>query len=100
MSAWEKLTALPREIVLALVAISMIIPTVYPLGLPLMVGEMATDWYNTVDTLPEGSIVLYDIGFGAGGYPTLGPATIACFHQFFEKDIKIIIMATDRKSVV
>lgn len=94
MSAWEKLTALPREIVLVLVVIAMIIPTVYPLGLPLMVGDMASDWYDTVDALPEGSIVLYDIGFGAGGFPTLGPATIACFHQFFEKDIKVIIMAT------
>jgi len=94
MSAWEKLTALPREVVLTLVVIAMIIPTLKPLGLPLMVGTMAKDWYDTVDAMPAGSIVLYDIGFGAGGYPTLGPATIACFHQFFEKDIKIIIMAT------
>lgn len=94
MSAWEKLTSLPREIVLGLVLISMIIPTLKPLGLPLMVGTMAKDWYDTVDALPEGSIVLFDIGFGAGGYPSLGPATIASFHQFFEKNLKVIIMAT------
>ena len=94
MSAWEKLTAIPREIVLGLVLIMMIIPTLKPLGLPLMVGTMAIDWYDTVDDLPEGSIVLFDIGFGAGGYPSLGPATIAAFHQFFEKNLKIIIMAT------
>lgn len=94
MSAWEKLTALPREVVLGLVVIAMIIPTLKPLGLPLMIGDMAKDWYNTVDALPEGSIVLFDIGFGAGGYPSLGPATIACFHQFFEKNLKVIIMAT------
>jgi len=94
MSAWEKLTALPREVVLGLVLIAMIIPVIRPLGLPLMVGTMAKDWYDTVDALPEGSIVLFDIGFGAGGYPTLGPATIASFHQFFEKNLKIIIMAT------
>ena len=94
MSAWEKLTALPREIVLGLILIAMIIPTLKPLGLPLMVGTMAKDWYDTVDALPEGSIVLFDIGYGAGGYPSLGPATIACFHQFFEKNLKVIIMAT------
>ena len=94
MSAWEKLTALPREIVLALVLIAMIIPTLKPLGLPLMIGTMSKDWYNTVDAQPEGSIVLFDIGFGGGGYPSLGPATIASFHQFFEKNLKLIIMAT------
>ena len=94
MSAWEKLTAIPREVVLGLVLIAMIIPVIRPLGLPLMVGTMAKDWYDVVDALPEGSIVLFDIGFGAGGYPTLGPATIASFHQFFEKNLKVIIMAT------
>ncbi len=94
MSAWEKLTALPREIVLGLVLIAMIIPTLKPLGLPLMVGTMAKDWYDTVDALPSGSVVLFDIGFGSGGYPSLGPATIAALHQMFEKDLKIILMAT------
>lgn len=94
MSVWEKLTALPREVVLTLVLIAMIIPTLYPLGLPLMVGDMSKDWYNTVDALPEGSVVLFDIGYGSGGYPSLGPANIAVFHQFFEKNLKIVIMAT------
>ena len=94
MSAWDKLTALPREVVLALVILSMVIPTLKPLGLPLMIGTMAKDWYDTVDALPEGSLVLFDIGFGSGGYPSLGPATIACFHQFFEKNLKVVMMAT------
>lgn len=94
MSAWEKLTAIPREVVLTLILIAMIIPALRPLGLPIMVGEMAKDWYRTVDELPEGSLVLFDIGFGSGGYPSLGPANIAVFHQFFEKNLKVVIMAT------
>ncbi len=94
MSAWEKLAALPRELVLTLVLIAMIIPTLHPLGLPIMTGQMAQDWYDTVDALPEGSVILFDIGYGSGGYPSLGPANIAVFHQFFEKDLKVVIMAT------
>lgn len=94
MSAWEKLAALPRELVLTLVLIAMIIPTLHPLGLPIMTGQMAQDWYDTVDALPEGSVILFDIGYGSGGYPSLGPANIAVFHQFFEKHLKVVIMAT------
>jgi hypothetical protein len=85
----------PREVIMSLVLISMIIPALNPLGLPLMVGDMSRAWYRTVDELPEGSVILFDIAFGSGGYPSLGPGTIAAFHQMFEKGHKIVMMATD-----
>jgi hypothetical protein len=91
---WEKLTAVPREIVMALVLVAIIIPAMNPLGLPLLTGDMSKAWYNSVDALPEGSVVLFDIGYGSGGYPSLGPGNIAAFHQMFEKELKIVIMAT------
>jgi hypothetical protein len=91
---WEKLTAVPREIVMTLILIAIIIPALNPLGLPLLTGDMSKAWYNTVDTLPEGSVILFDIGYGSGGYPSLGPGNIAAFHQMFEKGHKIVIMAT------
>lgn len=94
MSIWEKMTAIPREVIMALVLIAIIIPALNPLGLPLMVGTMSEDWYDTVDSLPAGSVILFDIGYGSGGYPSLGPGTIAAFHQMFEKDLKLVIMAT------
>jgi hypothetical protein len=94
MSVWDKLTALPREVVMTLVLIAMIIPALNPLGLPILTGEMARDWYAAVDELPEGSVILFDIGYGSGGYPSLGPGNIAALHQMFEKGHKVILMAT------
>ncbi|HHL41162.1 hypothetical protein DRO31_00780 [Candidatus Bathyarchaeota archaeon] len=94
MSVWEKLTSLPREVVMGLVIIAMLIPALSPLGLPLMTGQMSQDWYDTIEALPEGSVILFDIGYGSGGYPSLGPGTIAAFHQIFENDLKLVIMAT------
>jgi hypothetical protein len=94
MSIWEKLMSVPREVVMGLVFIAILIPALNPLGLPLMVGSMSKDWYDTVDSLPAGSIVLFDIGYGSGGYPSLGPGNIAAFHQLFEKDLRIVVMAT------
>jgi hypothetical protein len=94
MSVWEKLTALPREWVMSLVLLAMIVPALNPLGLPLMTGDMSKAWYNTVDELPEGSVILFDIGYGSGGYPSLGPGNIAALHQMFEKGHKVVLMAT------
>jgi len=94
MSIWEKLTSIPREVIMGLVFIAILIPALNPLGLPLMVGSMSQAWYDTVDDMPAGSILLFDIGYGSGGYPSLGPGNIAAFHQMFEKDLRIVIMAT------
>ncbi len=94
MSMWEKLMSIPREVIMALVFIAILIPALNPLGLPLMTGKMSEDWYDTIDTMPAGSIVLFDIGYGSGGYPSLGPGNIAAFHQMFENDLRIVIMAT------
>lgn len=79
---------------MALVFIAILIPALNPLGLPLMVGSMSHAWYDTVDSMPAGSILLFDIGYGSGGYPSLGPGNIAAFHQMFDKDLRIVIMAT------
>ena len=94
MSIWEKLTSIPREVIMGLVFIAILIPALNPLGLPLMVGGMSQAWYDTVDDMPAGSILLFDIGYGSGGYPSLGPGNIAAFHQMFENDLRIVIMAT------
>jgi len=94
MSVWEKLTALPREVVMSLVILAMVVPAISPLGLPLMTGDMSKAWYDTVDALPEGSIILMDIGYGSGGYPSLGPGNIAALHQMFEGGLKVVLMAT------
>jgi hypothetical protein len=100
MSIWEKLTGLPREIVMALVLLSIIVPALNPLGLPLMTGQMSQDWYDAVDTLPTDSVILFDIGYGSGGYPSLGPGNIAAFHQMFDKDLKVVIMATALEGIL
>ena len=94
MSVWEKLTALPREVVMSMVILAMLIPALNPLGLPLMTGDLSQAWYDTVDALPADSVVLMDIGYGSGGYPSLGPGNIAALHQMFEKDLKVVLMAT------
>ena len=94
MSIWEKLMSIPREVIMALVFIAILIPALNPLGLPLMTGSMSQAWYDTVDSLPADSILLFDIGYGSGGYPSLGPGNIAAFHQMFENDLRIVIMAT------
>ncbi len=100
MSAVAKVGALPRWFVMTLVVIFMAIPLLHPLGLPIVVSESTKDYYNAIDQLKPGDVVLFDIGFGSGGYPTLGPATIAILRHCFSKDLKVVLMATSQEGCV
>ncbi|HIE23044.1 MAG TPA: hypothetical protein EYP68_02315 [Candidatus Korarchaeota archaeon] len=96
----EKVGALPRWFVMTLVVIFMAIPLIRPLGLPIVISESTKDFYDTIDKLDPGDVVLFDIGFGAGGYPTLGPASIAVLKHCFSKGLKVVIMATSQEGTM
>ncbi|RLE68108.1 MAG: hypothetical protein DRJ43_06145 [Thermoprotei archaeon] len=96
----EKVGAMPRWLVMTIVVILMAIPLIHPLGILPAISESTTDFYNAIDQLKPGDVVLFDIGFGSGGYPTLGPAAIAILRHCFSKDLKIVIMATAQEGTV
>lgn len=90
----ERLGALPRWLVLGLMVIAMITTILRPLGLPITTWRGTRDYYETVQAIPPGGVLLFDIGYGAGGYPSLGPGTAAVFKQAFTRPIRLVIMAT------
>ncbi len=96
----EKVGAMPRWLVMTLVVIFMAIPLIHPLGLPIVVSEATQDYFNAIDKLSPGDVVLFDIGFGSGGYPTLGPAAIAILRHCFSKNLKVVIMATQQEGTM
>jgi len=93
-----KLGEIPREVILGLVVIAMAIPILHPLGLPIPIGKSTRDFYAAVEAVPSGGVILFDIGYGAGGYPSLGPGTVAvlrhCFARARDAGVKIVLMAT------
>ncbi len=96
----EKVGALPRWLVMTIVVVLMAIPLIKPLGILPVISESTMDYYNAIDQLKPGDVVLFDIGFGSGGYPTLGPASIAILRHCFSKDLKVVIMATQQEGAV
>jgi len=92
---WDKLENIPREILYGVLLVVFIIPMIYPLGLPVPISANIERWYDTIDALPPGSVVMIDFGYSGGGEPELGPMAVAVYHHLFKKgDIKIIAMST------
>ena len=94
-SIWDKLENIPREILYGVLLIVFIIPMVHPLGLPIQISPNVQKWYDTIEALPAGSVVMVDFGYSGGGEPELGPMAVAVFNQLFQRgDLKIVIMST------
>lgn len=92
---WSRLENVPREILYGLLLIAFIIPMVRPLGFPIPISEESRIWYNTIEALPEGSVILIDFGYSGGGEPELGPMAVAVYNHIFKRGgLKAIAMST------
>ncbi len=92
---WDRLEDIPREILYGLLLITIILPMIYPIGFPVPISAEVQRWYNTIDALPAGSVVMIDFGYSGGGEPELAPMAVAVYHHLFKKgDIKVVTMST------
>jgi len=92
---WDRLEDIPREILYGILLVVFVIPMIYPLGLPVPISANVLKWYDHIEALPPGSVVMIDFGYSGGGEPELGPMAVAVYHHLFKKgDIKVISMST------
>lgn len=68
VSIYKKLREIPDGYLGVLSIIFILIPIIYPMGLPLQISDPTKGFYNTLRNLPEGSIVCIDAG---GGFASL-----------------------------
>jgi hypothetical protein len=69
-----------------------------PVGLPLPITDEVQSAYNTVETLPDGSIVLFDISIVSGQFLDSTPGTEAFVRHLIrlnqERGIKIVFLSS------
>jgi len=91
---WEKLQNIPREVLYILLIISMIVPLLQPLGLPLAITDQTRSLYNSMETLESGDIMLLFINWASGSISILEPGGIAVSYKAIEQGAKIVYLST------
>ncbi len=94
MNFWEKLGKLDRRLVYSMVAVTVIIPLFVPLNLPIDITPEARELYNSVEALPDSSVVLLTFDYYASTVAETEPMSIAVLNQLFRKNMKVITMTT------
>jgi hypothetical protein len=92
---WDRLEDIPREVLYGILIITFIMPMLFPIGFPVPITPEVQKWYDTIDKLPNGSVIMIDFGYSGGGEPELGPMAVAVYHQIFKRvGIKVVAMST------
>ncbi len=89
----EKLQTIDRRIIYLLLALSIILPLLFPLGLPVDISENTQTVYDLVDKLPSGSVVLVSYDWDAASAPELLPQAEAVTKHILDKKHKLVAVA-------
>jgi len=77
-----------------LIGVAVILPLIFPLGLPLGVTQPSLDLYNKVESLKEGSVVLLTFDYYPSTLPETEPMSYAALRQLFKKNIRVVTVTT------
>jgi hypothetical protein len=98
---WDRLEDIPREVLYGILIVTFIMPMLFPIGFPVPITPEVQKWYDTIDKLPNGSVIMIDFGYSGGGEPELGPMAVAVYHQIFKRvGIKVVAMSTSNEGTL
>ncbi|MDP2872191.1 MAG: hypothetical protein Q8P31_06615 [Bacillota bacterium] len=100
MNLWEIFQNIDRRVWYVLLLVSLFIPLVRPLGLPLSIGGEARDVYNTIEALPAGSVVIVSPSYSPGTDAEMWPQHAAVMQHLMRKGCKIIQVSLALESVM
>lgn len=86
-----KLGRLDRRIIFLVIAIVVMLPLFFPLGLPIRPTSASQEVYNTVEELEAGDRALVSFEYGPSTRPEIHPMAIGILRHLFEKDVKVYI---------
>lgn len=96
----QKIETMDRRIIFVAIAITIILPLIFPLGLPIKVSPQVKDFYSAIENIPDGSVVLFPNDYDPASKAELYPMTVAIINQLFgpgkngeDRNLKVIGLA-------
>ena len=94
---WYHLSTEAQDsIVYLLIIVICGVVVVYPLGLPLTINESTEHFYDTLNNIPDGSVILWNEGYMVSAF--VSGSQVALYRQFFdlmrEKDVNVIFVSS------
>jgi len=92
VSLLQKISDLDRRIIFLAVAAAVIIPLLFPIGLPVDISPPVQQVYDVIESLPPRSVVLMSVDYDPSGAPELYPATLSVMRHCFARDLRVMVI--------
>ncbi len=92
MAFGDTLEKLDRRWIFLTVALLVLVPLLYPFRLPLAVSGPARNFYQAIEDVPAGSIVVLSGDYDPASAPELVPMTSSAVRHLFRKNVRIIAL--------
>src|SRR5215470_10696732 len=90
--AWQQsLERLDRRWIFLVMGLLVLLPLMFPIGLPLYPSAPVVSFYNEIEKIPNGSKVLMSCDYDPGAIPEMVPMTRTAVRQLLRKDCKVVI---------
>jgi hypothetical protein len=93
MGLLDRLLQLDRRWIFLLVLLAILVPTIFPIGLPVSTSKETRAAFEYVESLQPGDIVWLSIDYGPSSEPENNPMAEAFLRQCFLKKIRVIVTA-------
>jgi hypothetical protein len=84
---------LTRRIIYILIALSVIVPLLFKIGLPLKTTVEVRNVFEFIDNLPEGSTVIFSFDHDTATLPEMIPLAESMLRHCFSKNLKVLGLA-------
>jgi len=88
---FKRMATYDKRWIYVLLFILVLAPLLSPIGMPISVSDWTKDYYDKVNALKEGDIVLDSWDMEYSGYMELKPGVLASHRMFIEKGVKLCI---------
>ena len=86
-----KIGSIDRRWIFLIIAAVVIVPLLFPIGLPIRATDTTKDVYDAIERLPAGSNVLLSVEYSPSTRPENHPMTISILRHLFKNNHKVFI---------
>jgi len=96
---FTKLGNIDKRILYAGMILLNAITLIVPLGLPVVIDPVTKAAYDSIEAIPEGSLVLIAYDVVAGTYPEIKPGQVAVIKHIIMRKLKFVVVSVQPEAV-
>lgn len=90
---YDRILSLDRRYIYLIILITVIMPVIFPLNLPVFITNDVLGVYNEVDKVQNGSKIFVTVDYEPGSTPEMDPMAKAILLHCFMKDLEVVAIS-------